>query len=174
MPIQQVNRQVSVVTSIGTERKFRSFQEPSDVVRERPQDAYDVGLTISWMTVVTIGGSYLNIRGFQPIGKPVRIEMESKQTELDKTITETSHGPLTHRVRNAAIHGSARALPVGARAPVLSFEQRIMQSSQQLFGFDGLLQKGRRPSFQGSGSIYVGLSRTDHNHRGRDRTDQTL
>ncbi|MCI0459905.1 MAG: chemotaxis protein CheW [Gemmataceae bacterium] len=38
-------------------------------------------------------------------GKQVRIEMEGKETELDKTIIEAIRDPLTHLVRNAVDHG---------------------------------------------------------------------
>jgi two-component system chemotaxis sensor kinase CheA len=38
-------------------------------------------------------------------GKQVRIEMEGKETELDKTILEAIKDPLTHLVRNAIDHG---------------------------------------------------------------------
>jgi len=38
-------------------------------------------------------------------GKQVRIEMEGKATELDKTIIEAIKDPLTHLVRNAVDHG---------------------------------------------------------------------
>lgn len=38
-------------------------------------------------------------------GKQVRIEMEGKETELDKTIIEAIKDPLTHLVRNAIDHG---------------------------------------------------------------------
>ena len=38
-------------------------------------------------------------------GKQVRIEMEGKDTELDKTIIEAIKDPLTHLVRNAVDHG---------------------------------------------------------------------
>ena len=38
-------------------------------------------------------------------GKEVRIEMEGKETELDKTIIEAIKDPLTHIVRNAVDHG---------------------------------------------------------------------
>ncbi len=38
-------------------------------------------------------------------GKQVRIEMEGKDTELDKTIIEAIRDPLTHLVRNAVDHG---------------------------------------------------------------------
>ncbi len=39
------------------------------------------------------------------MGKLVRIEMEGRETELDKTIIEAIKGPLTHLVRNAIDHG---------------------------------------------------------------------
>jgi two-component system chemotaxis sensor kinase CheA len=38
-------------------------------------------------------------------GKQIRIEMEGKDTELDKTIIEAIKDPLTHIVRNSADHG---------------------------------------------------------------------
>jgi two-component system chemotaxis sensor kinase CheA len=38
-------------------------------------------------------------------GKQVRIEMEGKETELDKTLVEAIKAPLTHLVRNAVDHG---------------------------------------------------------------------
>ena len=38
-------------------------------------------------------------------GKQLRIEMEGKETELDKTIIEAIKDPLTHLVRNAVDHG---------------------------------------------------------------------
>jgi two-component system chemotaxis sensor kinase CheA len=38
-------------------------------------------------------------------GKQIRIEMEGKDTDLDKTIIEAIKDPLTHVVRNAADHG---------------------------------------------------------------------
>src|SRR5690349_17298472 len=38
-------------------------------------------------------------------GKHVRIEMEGKETELDKTIIEAIKDPLTHIVRNSIDHG---------------------------------------------------------------------
>ncbi len=41
----------------------------------------------------------------QSCGKQVRIEMEGKETELDKTLIEAIKDPLTHLVRNAIDHG---------------------------------------------------------------------
>jgi two-component system, chemotaxis family, sensor kinase CheA len=38
-------------------------------------------------------------------GKKVRIQMEGKETELDKTIIEAIKDPLTHIVRNSVDHG---------------------------------------------------------------------
>jgi two-component system chemotaxis sensor kinase CheA len=39
------------------------------------------------------------------LGKEVRIEMEGKETELDKTIVEAIKDPLTHLIRNSVDHG---------------------------------------------------------------------
>jgi len=47
-------------------------------------------------------------------GKQVRIEMDGKETELDKTIIEAIKDPLTHLVRNAVDHGIES--PEGRRA----------------------------------------------------------
>lgn len=41
-------------------------------------------------------------------GKQVRIQMEGKETELDKTIIEAIKDPLTHLVRNSVDHGIER------------------------------------------------------------------
>ena len=41
-------------------------------------------------------------------GKQVRIEMEGKETELDKTLIEAIKDPLTHIVRNSVDHGIER------------------------------------------------------------------
>ncbi|MGA9354018.1 MAG: chemotaxis protein CheA [Terriglobales bacterium] len=41
-------------------------------------------------------------------GKQVRIQMEGKETELDKTLIEAIKDPLTHLVRNAIDHGIER------------------------------------------------------------------
>ncbi len=38
-------------------------------------------------------------------GKQVRVEMEGKETELDKTLVEAIKDPLTHMVRNSVDHG---------------------------------------------------------------------
>lgn len=39
------------------------------------------------------------------MGKQIRLEMEGKETELDKTLIEAIKDPLTHLVRNAVDHG---------------------------------------------------------------------
>ncbi|MDO5628498.1 MAG: chemotaxis protein CheW [Mobilicoccus sp.] len=39
------------------------------------------------------------------MGRRIRVEMEGKQTELDKTILEAIKDPLTHLVRNSCDHG---------------------------------------------------------------------
>ena len=38
-------------------------------------------------------------------GKEVRLEMEGRETELDKTMLEAIKDPLTHLVRNSVDHG---------------------------------------------------------------------
>ena len=44
-------------------------------------------------------------------GKQVRLEMEGKETELDKTIIEAIKDPLTHIVRNSVDHGIEKPEP---------------------------------------------------------------
>ena len=41
-------------------------------------------------------------------GKQIRVEMEGKETELDKTLIEAIKDPLTHLVRNSVDHGIER------------------------------------------------------------------
>jgi two-component system chemotaxis sensor kinase CheA len=41
----------------------------------------------------------------QMCGKKIRVEMEGKETELDKTIIEAIKDPLTHIIRNSVDHG---------------------------------------------------------------------
>jgi len=41
----------------------------------------------------------------QACGKKIRVEMEGKETELDKTIIEAIKDPLTHIIRNSVDHG---------------------------------------------------------------------
>ena len=52
-------------------------------------------------------------------GKQVRIEMEGKETELDKTIIEAIKDPLMHLVRNAVDHGieSPEVRQAGGKSP---------------------------------------------------------
>jgi two-component system chemotaxis sensor kinase CheA len=52
------------------------------------------------------GQFHRTLRGFAlGCGKEVAIEMEGKETELDKTIIEAIKDPLTHLVRNSVDHG---------------------------------------------------------------------
>ncbi len=39
------------------------------------------------------------------LGKPVRLELEGQETELDKSLLEAIRDPLTHAIRNAVDHG---------------------------------------------------------------------
>jgi two-component system, chemotaxis family, sensor kinase CheA len=52
------------------------------------------------------------------LGKSVRVEMEGRDTELDKTILEAVKDPLTHLVRNSVDHGvESPAVRVAAGKP---------------------------------------------------------
>jgi len=57
-------------------------------------------------------------------GKLVRIEMEGRETELDKTIIEAIKDPLMHMVRNAVDHGVER--PEARRAAGKAEEGRLL------------------------------------------------
>jgi len=53
------------------------------------------------------------------LGKSVRVEMEGRDTELDRTILESVKDPLTHLVRNSVDHGvEAPAVRIAAGKPV--------------------------------------------------------
>jgi two-component system chemotaxis sensor kinase CheA len=63
-------------------------------------------------------------------GKQARVEMEGKETELDKTIIEAIKDPLTHLVRNAVDHGieapevrQAMGKPVEGRLSLRAFHE---------------------------------------------------
>lgn len=63
-------------------------------------------------------------------GKQVRIDMEGKDTELDKTIIEAIRDPLTHLLRNAIDHGieppaerTARGKPAEGRIFLRAFHE---------------------------------------------------
>jgi len=63
-------------------------------------------------------------------GKRIRLEMEGKETELDKTIIEAIKDPLTHIVRNSADHGieppdvrMARGKPAEGRIFMRAFHE---------------------------------------------------
>jgi len=57
-------------------------------------------------------------------GKQVRIDMEGRETELDKTIIEAIKDPLMHMVRNAVDHGVEK--PEARRAAGKSVEGRLL------------------------------------------------
>ena len=66
-------------------------------------------------------------------GKQVRIEMEGKETELDKTIIEAIKDPLTHIVRNSVDHGieiPAARIAAGKDAEGLLFLRAFHEGGQ--------------------------------------------
>ncbi|WP_404423116.1 chemotaxis protein CheA [Nibricoccus sp. IMCC34717] len=67
------------------------------------------------------------------LGKQVRLEMEGKETELDRTIIEAIKDPLTHIIRNSIDHGiegPARRAEVGKPAEGLICMRAYHESSQ--------------------------------------------
>jgi two-component system chemotaxis sensor kinase CheA len=67
-------------------------------------------------------------------GKQVRIEMEGKETELDKTIIEAIKDPLTHLMRNAVDHGieSPAARLAAGKDPVGRLSLRAFHEGGQV------------------------------------------
>jgi two-component system, chemotaxis family, sensor kinase CheA len=65
-------------------------------------------------------------------GKQVRIEMEGKETELDKTIIEAIKDPLTHIVRNSVDHG-IETPPSRSGSPSLSTRNPNRRTGQRQF-----------------------------------------
>jgi two-component system chemotaxis sensor kinase CheA len=66
-------------------------------------------------------------------GKQVRIEMEGKETELDKTLVEAIKDPLTHLVRNTVDHGietPEERLPCGKPAEGRLFLRAFHEGGQ--------------------------------------------
>ncbi len=89
-------------------------------------------------------------------GKQARIEMEGRDTELDKTIIEAIKGPLTHALRNAIDHGIepphrriAAGKPPEGRIGLRAFHEGGMVSievSDDGAGFD--LERIRRKAIE--------------------------
>jgi two-component system, chemotaxis family, sensor kinase CheA len=89
-------------------------------------------------------------------GKQVRIEMEGKETELDKTIIEAIKDPLTHIVRNSVDHGietpaqrSAAHKPTEGRLQLRAYHeggQVIIEISDDGAGLDA--EKLRRKAVE--------------------------
>ena len=67
-------------------------------------------------------------------GKQVRIEMEGRETELDKTIIEAIKDPLTHIVRNAVDHGieAAEVRVAGGKAAEGCLKMRAFHEGGQV------------------------------------------
>ena len=95
----------------------------------------------------------------QSCGKQVRIEMEGKETELDKTLIEAIKDPLTHLVRNAIDHGieapGGAPRPGQAGAGVLRLHafheggQVIIEIGDDGGGIESAASSGRRSSTAG-------------------------
>ncbi|HEY2822206.1 MAG TPA: chemotaxis protein CheA [Candidatus Acidoferrum sp.] len=89
-------------------------------------------------------------------GKQVRIDMEGKETELDKTIVEAIKDPLTHIVRNSVDHGIEKpekrvavGKPAEGRLLLRAFHeggQVIIEISDDGGGLDG--EKIRRKAVE--------------------------
>jgi len=82
-------------------------------------------------------------------GKEVRVEMEGKETELDKTIIEAIKDPLTHLVRNSVDHGietPEKRVPAGKSPDGLLHLRAYHEGGQVKFE-----PAGKRPGGSGPG-----------------------
>ena len=87
------------------------------------------------------------------LGKSVRVEMEGRDTELDKTILEAVKDPLTHLVRNSVDHGVEKAAdrlaagkPVEGRLLLRAFHeggQVIIEITDDGAGIDPATLRGQ-------------------------------
>jgi two-component system chemotaxis sensor kinase CheA len=83
--LQAVSQRISLIAAELQEEVMKTRMQPiGNIWAQFPRTVRDVAL------------------GF---GKQVNIEMEGKETELDKTIIEAIKDPLTHLVRNSVDHG---------------------------------------------------------------------
>ncbi len=83
--LARVSTRLNLITSELQEVVLKTRMQPIDNVWNKlPRLIRDLGATC---------------------GKTVRLEMEGRETELDKTILEAVKDPLTHLVRNAVDHG---------------------------------------------------------------------
>ncbi len=83
--LQGVSQRMNLIATELQEQVMKTRMQPiGNIWNQFPRTARDVALSC---------------------GKEVRIEMEGKETELDKTIIEAIKYPLTHLVRNSVDHG---------------------------------------------------------------------
>ena len=92
-------------------------------------------------------------------GKQVRVEMEGKETELDRTILEATKDPLTHLVRNAvdhAIEAPAERIAAGKGEEGLLLLRAFHEGGQVIIEIsdDG---KGIDPEVIGAKAVQKGL-----------------
>ncbi|MGA8314016.1 MAG: chemotaxis protein CheA [Terriglobales bacterium] len=83
--LQAVSQRMNLIATELQEEVMKTRMQPiGNIWAQFPRTVRDVALTF---------------------GKQVNIEMEGKETELDKTIIEAIKDPLTHLVRNSVDHG---------------------------------------------------------------------
>jgi two-component system chemotaxis sensor kinase CheA len=83
--LQAVSQRMNLIATELQEEVMRTRMQPiGNIWAQFPRTVRDVALAC---------------------GKEVRIDMEGKETELDKTIIEAIKDPLTHLVRNSVDHG---------------------------------------------------------------------
>ncbi len=99
-PLLAASQRLSMITSELQEGIMRTRMQPiSNIWAKFPRVVRDLSVSC---------------------GKQVRVEMEGKETELDKSLIEAMKDPLTHLVRNAIDHGVE--MPAARRATGKSVE----------------------------------------------------
>ena len=84
-PLQAASQRLNLITSELQEGIMRTRMQPiNNIWAKFPRVVRDLALSC---------------------GKQVRVDMEGKETELDKSLIEAMKDPLTHLVRNAVDHG---------------------------------------------------------------------
>ncbi len=103
-PLQAASQRLNLITSELQEGIMRTRMQPiNNIWAKFPRVVRDLALSC---------------------GKQVRVDMEGKETELDKSLIEAMKDPLTHLVRNAVDHGVE--LPAARRSAGKPEEGRLL------------------------------------------------
>lgn len=97
------NQAVQIAAQSGDQELVRSMHQLSLVSSELQEGVMKTRMQPIdhvWRSIPRVVRDLAN-----SLGRQIRVEMEGKETELDKTILEAIKDPLTHLVRNSCDHG---------------------------------------------------------------------